>query len=276
MDKAVIVGTFDFMGFHFCTTLLEKGTEVFGIAFGDCEPYSFNEEKRLEIGRNANFIETSLSDWHVTFGKDPEDILVVIDYYDLSLRAEKYHIFNSTVFEQFINSITENSKVILLAPIQLLVHKHCEQKEKYTKLLNSLKTKGLLINEFYLPTVYGPWQSDHFTFTKQLIKNLSDGDQTKDRFNEWKQDALYASDVVETILILADQAEDKYILRSKEGNLWANCAEYLSIDFKEKDIDPLPSIFNECERTVVKETPYQVGLETQRAHLKSLLEDMEM
>ena len=41
MDKAVIVGVFDFVNFHVCKALLNKGIEVKGVQIGDRREWRF-------------------------------------------------------------------------------------------------------------------------------------------------------------------------------------------------------------------------------------------
>src|SRR3954447_19141238 len=60
MDKAIIFGIYDFVSFHMGRTLLNKGLEVIGVHIEENSETSSFEEKRMEIGRNANFREISL------------------------------------------------------------------------------------------------------------------------------------------------------------------------------------------------------------------------
>ena len=57
MDKVIIVGTYEFIGFQLCLSLLEQGREVIGIHLNTNSKDPFLEEKRFEIGRNSNFTE---------------------------------------------------------------------------------------------------------------------------------------------------------------------------------------------------------------------------
>ncbi|MEM5594163.1 hypothetical protein AAHH67_24715 [Niallia circulans] len=59
MKKAVIFGVYQFVGFHICSTLLEEGEEIIGISYPEISIEDL-EDKRMEIGRNANFSEKSL------------------------------------------------------------------------------------------------------------------------------------------------------------------------------------------------------------------------
>ncbi|WP_035209289.1 hypothetical protein [Mesobacillus boroniphilus] len=63
MERATILGIYDFIGYSLCRHMLDLGFEIDGIhQSGNIDDY-FTEEKRLEIGRNANFSEISLQGW---------------------------------------------------------------------------------------------------------------------------------------------------------------------------------------------------------------------
>jgi hypothetical protein len=62
MDKVLVLGALEELGFEMTTILLEEGYEVCGIHLSLGEELIYNE-RRLEIGRNANFIELSLAEW---------------------------------------------------------------------------------------------------------------------------------------------------------------------------------------------------------------------
>jgi hypothetical protein len=56
MDKAIIFGMFDFVNFHVGKTLLNNGIEVKAVNIEEIGNIQFLEEKRFEVGRNANLL----------------------------------------------------------------------------------------------------------------------------------------------------------------------------------------------------------------------------
>ena len=62
MDKILVLGALEELGFEMTTCLLEEGYEVCGIHLQTGEEVVY-DERRLEIGRNANFSEISLTEW---------------------------------------------------------------------------------------------------------------------------------------------------------------------------------------------------------------------
>lgn len=58
MKKAIVFGAYQFLGFHICGALLEEGEEIIGVSFPNIHVDDI-EDKRMEIGRNANFSEIS-------------------------------------------------------------------------------------------------------------------------------------------------------------------------------------------------------------------------
>ncbi|MBP2241157.1 hypothetical protein J2Z40_001719 [Cytobacillus eiseniae] len=122
MGNALIIGTFENIGFHFCTSYLEEGYEVIGIQFTSSIEEEILENKRMAIGRNANFIEKSFKEWLPTATIN-ERTSIIIDLYHFHLRESVLKLEGSEIIEKFLDknerAINEtNSKVIFLLPIQ--------------------------------------------------------------------------------------------------------------------------------------------------------------
>lgn len=62
MDKVLVLGALDDFGFEITNLLLEEGYEVSGIHL-QTEGETIYNDRRMEIGRNANFQEMSLNEW---------------------------------------------------------------------------------------------------------------------------------------------------------------------------------------------------------------------
>ena len=94
MEKAVMVGVFDFVSFHVCKALLDKGIEVRGVQIESEENQDFLlEEKRLEIGRNANFSVTRMDDLTIPNQKET----IVLSVYDLYMLYKEEILLNDEI-----------------------------------------------------------------------------------------------------------------------------------------------------------------------------------
>src|SRR4051812_35895178 len=97
MDKAVIFGVFDFVSFHMCKTLLNKGLEVNGVHIEKMDKVLFQNEKRLEVGRNANFLEQALVEWEKKKEHESMRTMLVISLYDLYMLKKERILLNEAV-----------------------------------------------------------------------------------------------------------------------------------------------------------------------------------
>lgn len=62
MDKVLVLGALEELGFEMTASLLEEGYEVSGIHLEIGNETKYNL-RRMEIGRNANFEEVDLNEW---------------------------------------------------------------------------------------------------------------------------------------------------------------------------------------------------------------------
>lgn len=233
MDRAIIFGTFEFLGFHFCTTLLERGYEVEGVHIAHVEDDRFLNDMRMEIGRNANFNEVhprrrlSLADIR-------EQTLIIIDFYDFYMRNKLELLKKNESLLELISQNTKilketDSKIVFLLPAQFM------------SSAISMGNTNIFQNEInshhmYLPTIYGPWQSEIFLFQQFLLKNFLPDRMPILSDREWVDDALYVDDVVDSILMVVEkESTATYLLKSEMKDHWQKCADYLSIPLAELD-----------------------------------------
>ncbi|WP_019153252.1 hypothetical protein [Robertmurraya massiliosenegalensis] len=253
MDKVMIIGTFEFLGFHFTKKLLEEGVEVLGIHHQMSDEASYLiEEKRLQIGRNANFEEKSID--ALTRNTDDYEV-VMVDYYDFFMRGYEDSLFHDENYQWLMKN---SDKIVFLLPLSLRNDPFKENRvklEKYISLLRSDKD----VQEFLLPTIFGPWQTDVFLFQQALTKK-------KDEWNlsarEWTADALYVEDMVRKVLKLVDDDKERYLLRNDQINGWEECANYLNI--KDVPVRDVRSDGEGIEVVVPLETSIETGIKNQQ------------
>ncbi|WP_423409702.1 hypothetical protein AABM38_06775 [Heyndrickxia sp. MSNUG] len=223
MERAAILGVYDFIGYSLCKYMLNDGVEIAGVHIASKHDKYFTEEKRMEIGRNANFSEISFKEWQAT--RTNEHMIISL-----------YEQFNQDwMIEQYLNGIItklenmdySNQTLILILPAHLAL-KHEKLTDSQLELLRFIEKVNISILEIYLPTIYGPWQPEEYFFQQSL--NYLEGESSIPVIAKWEwiHDALYIEDAVETIMELAESGKDgKYFFASGKTNLWRSCANEL-------------------------------------------------
>ncbi|WP_079508082.1 hypothetical protein [Mesobacillus jeotgali] len=224
MERAAIFGVYDFIGYSLCRHMLDIGIEVEGIhPAGEGEDY-YTEEKRLEIGRNANFIETSLLDWQAV---ETEDFLF-ITLFEAFLDEDRTVDFLETLLTklEFRNSKEMSTVVVLPA---YFAQKNAKLEKAGVELNRFINNRLPSILTIYLPTIYGPWQPGKFFFQQVMnhssneIRELPDVSQL-----EWTDDCLYIDDAVKSIREMAESGKHgQFLLSSGDSGRWKACVREL-------------------------------------------------
>jgi len=251
MDKAIIVGIYEFIGYQLCETLLQEGIEVYGIHIPTNVPDHLVEEKRLLIGRNSNFYE---KDENFLALKDSlnKETFIFFDYYSYYMKRQEdklVQLVQSSLYREHL------MQSVALMPIQF-----CVQNEDRKGNLKIMESPYI----FYLPTIYGPWQPSNFLMHK-LLCNPNENHVLDER--EWTQDAIYVQDVIQKILYsLENQKQDSYLLKSNIENHWSQIVMSLT--------DEIPK--NEEKNSVVNRhfsilevngITFEKGLESQKKYV---------
>ncbi|MDQ0268753.1 hypothetical protein [Cytobacillus purgationiresistens] len=260
MDRAVIIGSFSFVGFHFCKYLLDQGYQIIGITTLE-DP--FHEDKRLEIGRNANFYEKE------AIIQLEKETLIIADLYGLFLQNAEAIEKGIERFQQLEDN-QEELKSIFILPAQWL-----EEDHKYKQMIKPIEKEMEKGYSYYLPTVYGPYQPDSLLFQQVFLNQLQKNERLTIKEQEWCADAMYVEDVVKAMhsSVQTDQAGE-WLLKSTVENHWELCAEYLELnkDIFKNNLEKTGQEEREiAERDVQDQFGVEVGLENQKKHLSFLL-----
>jgi hypothetical protein len=275
MDKAVIINVFDFVSFHVCKTMLNKGIEVNGVKMENSENRRNNkEEKSLEIGRNANFKECSLEDW---LKHSPErGTITLMSLYDLYMTNNERTILESSGMESIIEHLKKSNDmsgmITMLIPSQLLSSELSSPAEVMMEnFLNILKKLNLNIQYIYLPTIFGPWQPSTFVFQHSILSKLNKNEDF-DVFREATRDALFVNDTVDSLMeIMESKKQGSYLLESGKENQWTLCAEFLKIEERLLKVQKNQDFKKSHTKVLVKEgTLYSDGLQEQINHTNRL------
>ncbi|WLR53852.1 hypothetical protein LC048_15205 [Mesobacillus subterraneus] len=224
MERATILGIYDFIGYSLCRHMLDLGVEVDGIhQSGKIDDY-FTEEKRLEIGRNANFSEISLKDWEA---EQSEGFLFVTLFESLQTRNG-----TNDLLKALLSKLEERHLKKL--PTAVILPAYCAEentdiREAETKISSSISNWKSTLLTIYLPTIYGPWQPEECFFQQALSQSSLNGRNVPPISKwEWTHDCLYIDDAVKMIMEMAESGQQvQYILSSGEQDRWLQCAEEL-------------------------------------------------
>jgi hypothetical protein len=267
LDKVCIYGVYEFVGFHLCKRLLEKGFCVEGIHF-EQQSDEFLEEKRLEIGRNANFEETVFANGETK----SESEMIILSLYDLFMTYKESY---EELFPQIVQSINERSntksQLIYILPIQLLTNlEDIEGMKEVQNFIDQVKNSDQCIQYFYLPTIFGPWQSGTFLFQRELLNQFNHLNE-KIEIREWLLDAIYIEDLLTPIMKKIESGETgSFLVESGIPKSWELCAEILKLDENIKkgfDHVKLKTDVKMKKLQLTEVTPYEKSLSDQKKHL---------
>lgn len=270
MDKVVIVGVFDFVNFHVCKALLDKGIEVRGVQIESKENEDIVIQKRLEIGRNANFCEVSLGDLS---NESCENETIVLSVYDLYMRYKEEYLLNE---DMLFNLISKNQweQIVFLVPSQLLNEVIDTKAEVIIEdFIKRTKVQNKNIHLLYLPTIYGPWQPDTFLFQSSILTEINRGKPFRG-LREETGDALFVQDTAQLIIrIIENQEPGRYLLQSGKSDQWDKCAAFLRIN--EQGSNRILEIQEEgLTKIIVNSTvPISVGLNKQIEHTNRIFSE---
>lgn len=210
MDQTIIVGMYQFVGFHLTKYLLEHGNDVIGI------DWELNEGKELEIGRNANFSfqkPSSLSDMNVSNEKT-----IYISWYDFNKRRSVFSVEETEEILLALHSWSmlpnENRpEVVLLYPLGV-----------ESQQILTIVEQAEWMKVVYLPTIYGPGQSEESAFEVSIQKK-SRSEIEKALACEYKNDAIFIDDLLASLPQITTLNERIITVKSKQENQWSLCAQ---------------------------------------------------
>jgi hypothetical protein len=272
LDKACIFGVYEFIGFHLCKRFLESGFSVEGIHL-ETESDLFLEEKRLEVGRNANYNEKSFP----LSGQNMETEVTIIPIYDWFMTYNNSKI--RKLFSEIVPFIKSDPKknFVYLLPIQMLTDSQNDEGMAAIKDFIE-QTIEMHIQYFYLPTIFGPWQPDSFLFQRKLLNQINNNEQLEVR--EWPFDAIYIDDLLAPIIERIEIGETgSFLIESGIPKSWELCAEILQLDKSLGKVfdDVKLKVEDGIEKITLKEvTPYQESLMTQKEHVSFINKMMDL
>lgn len=224
MERATILGIYDFIGYSLCRHMLDLGVEIDGIhQSGNIDDY-LTEEKRLEIGRNANFTEFCVEDWEA---ERAEGFLFVTLFESLQTRKGTNDLLEALLSKLENRHLKKLPTAVILPAF--FAEENMNFRESETKINRYINNRESTLLTIYLPTIYGPWQPEECLFQQAIAHSSNNGRKIPDISKwEWTHDCLYIDDAVKTIKEMAESGQQgQYILASGEQDKWLHCAREL-------------------------------------------------
>jgi hypothetical protein len=214
MGLSIVIGAYQFIGFHLCKHLLEQGNEVLGVDWNqDTAPGNIIEEKQLEFGRNANFSFTPLVELENINISDTATIY--ISWYDVNKESPYLDQDIDSRLQAFLHTLQgaereERPRIVIIYPLGSI---HEEINYEADKII-------------YLPTIYGPWQHERMAF-EQGVRNKSETDIKSSIENEYTSDAIYITDFLESFEDIVAVSEKMVLVISAAPDQWSLAAREL-------------------------------------------------
>ncbi|WHY57865.1 hypothetical protein [Peribacillus simplex] len=266
MQTNIVIGTYRFVGFYVTQYLLNEGKEVIGIDWADSEASQYiMEEKELEIGRNSNYIYFPINKLKLLDISKQDTVFISL--YDIqSGKLDKIDFLIGEIvsfIEKFKNGKDETPNFVLFMPI-----------EKDVSIFQSILSSIREIDSakiIFLPTIYGPWQSEGMSF-EAGINQLGQSDIHAAITAEYTGDALYITDFINAMEAVLTSSSDRDIqLYSSIEDHWNKCAKLI---FGES----MDSFTSQTTTKINKGTIFEVqckmepeeGIALQRKHNKRL------
>jgi nucleoside-diphosphate-sugar epimerase len=258
MDKAIIIGVYEYIGFQLCSTLLDQGVEVIGVHLNNTVEEELLEERRLEIGRNANFVELQdLSSITSIF----HQVVILIDYYSY-YRKRCEHYIETFILNELLSQINEkHANISILLPVQHL------NKQTIFHVIELEKDRNL--QRIYLPAIYGPRQPENYAFQQALLYPELPIEIDN---REWVSDALFIEDAVNMIIKVAEERTQEWnllLFKSIVEDHWQKAAEYLNIEKPEGQVNAIElEMDNEIVEVEVNATDIEHAIQLQKRYIE--------
>ncbi|WP_400246507.1 hypothetical protein AB3U99_06545 [Niallia sp. JL1B1071] len=257
MKNAVVVGAYQFLGFHICGALLEEGEEIIGVSFPNINIGDI-EDKRMEIGRNANFSEKS---WNQlgSILQDPNIDYLFFDLYTIEGLQSLYSTIKSRIFDCSNKELPINKRLVFLVNIMAV--------EKDRELFSSMKEDlgDYTIQMIHMPTLYGPWQPSDFLF-QQLVEG-KEQEAVRIGLRECPTDAIFIEDAVLEVVKQTKKGQNNDILlKSNVTNHWQRCLEHLKWNVPENVREYIEYSKGLEEVMVINKCSISENLDKQKKH----------
>lgn len=253
MERVLIIGAQQFIGFHLCSHFLEEGYSVDGVFFEPSQPFyhKWVEEEMLWLGRNAQLSIWTKEDLMEKADVSTYDSIYFCHYDPHDPEWPKDWAQERTVLERVWNVLKEAAcPVFLLSSINVfgldqekitdeVKPRPSTEKGDFYLQVEKWWTKHVVQSAksviVRIPTVFGPWQPPGQWMTDEILKQFTN-EPIPTIEKEPIRDLLYIEDVMEAIMELSrDVSNSSSIVHFVSNQFLKKLPD--SVSFRIKPID---------------------------------------
>ncbi|PLS15477.1 hypothetical protein CVD28_22440 [Bacillus sp. M6-12] len=241
MADAIVIGAYEFLGFHVSKHLLEDGLEVIGTTLDGSMGEEY-EGKMLEIGRNANFCYQKQAEMLDSISENTVIYFFVYDYLKKGNNPTDVYAEIQKLAQKWKALQVKQPRILFFWPLN-----KDESGEQGSSMLEIYSNFEIMLDKWiFLPTIYGPWQPESMSF-EAGIRGKSEHEVAQALNKEYTEDAVYITDFLNELKEILDSPEKRIIVKSLKKDQWINCAKQL---FNEKQ---LSSVSTTCKNQIKRE-----------------------
>ena len=213
MCSAIVVGATSFIGFQLCQTLISKEYDVLAVD-PIKERTESEEEKLMEIGRNAFFQYALMQDLQSNVDKEEYDVLFIC--------AEKEWT------EEEVKQINQLSNYVQKVIVT------CSSLQHNNRKLTNSNDKYITV---ITPELFGPWDLESSPIQQAILQRVGRNDEQQLELKIKRKDYLYIENLSEALIALWEEkvTEDKLFATNPEKKSWEIISQELNIPVKEVD-----------------------------------------
>lgn len=168
MERAVIIGVFEYLGFLLCKRILEEGIEVDAVHLSQ-ERHPMAEQRRLEIGRNANFVEWDVEKFNSSTVESGKTI-VFMDLMTENKREVALTSENKDRLDEMLKQLSrKNGRVVFFLPFELF-SSESPLHSNFQRLMDDINMRHLSVKTFYLPALNESTESEDKDLLDALLE----------------------------------------------------------------------------------------------------------
>lgn len=198
MTKYIVVGVYQFLGFHLCNSLLEKGYEVCGVNW-ETKQTADVDEKAMLFDRNANFSFYPSFDSKMIEG-------------ETLLCFDGYHYSQSSQIEKALSEVgvLEGASEIEQLRVLLFISSRMEMdSEQWMKRIQGYSN----VQCIYVDDLYGPWLTEK---DQNAIEEEEQSIYVEDLCQEWMK--IITLDAPFIHIMSEDLREESKIVEGNDEN----------------------------------------------------------
>ncbi|MGY3717576.1 hypothetical protein ACWE42_18860 [Sutcliffiella cohnii] len=213
MSSAIVVGATSLIGFQLCQTLISKEYDVLAVD-PIKERTESEEEKLMEIGRNAFFQYALMQEVQWNIDKEEYDVLFICTEKEWTEEEVKQ-----------INHLSNYVQKVIVT---------CSSLQHNNRTLTNSKEKYITV---VTPELFGPWDLESSPIQQAILQRVGRNDEQQQELQIKRKDYLYIENLSEALVALWEEkvSEETLFVTNPEKNSWEIISQELNIPVIEVD-----------------------------------------